>query len=254
MNKIISVFIVFLIFAPTLGNSEEALKSAVDTTLQSQENNIQSQQTVDALADSTRSMEQEYKTILRSMDGLVSYNNQLKKLVENQKQELSSIQRQLGHIESTQRDIVPLMLKMIDVLEKFIHLDLPFLTAERQERLSLIKDMMDRADVSLPDKFRRIMEAYQIEMEYGRTIEAYEDTVTINGKSQTVDILRIGRLALTFSSLDKQLIGHWDQHSQQWIQLDNSYQHGIQRGLKIARNQAPPDLFEIPVPAPEAAK
>ncbi len=235
-------------------NAAEPLKSAVETTLESQNNNIQSQKTIDSLADSTRTMEQEYKTILHSMDGLVSYNNQLQVLVKKQQDELSSIQKQLGYIEETQRDIVPLMLKMINVLEEFISLDLPFLKSEREERITLIKEIMDRPDVTLPDKYRRIMEAYQIEMEYGRTIEAYEDEINVNGKNQTVDILRVGRLALAFSTLDKNTVGKWDPQIKQWTILDSTQNQGIQRGIKIARNQAPPDLFAVPVTAPEVAK
>ena len=243
-----------LVVSPSHLIAGNALDDAVKTTLESQKSNIESQQTIDTLVDSTRTMEQEYKTILRSMDGLISYNNQLDKLVRSQQQELQSITRQLGYIEDTQREIVPLMLRMIDVLEQFIELDLPFLIEERAERLALIKEIMDRADVNLPDKFRRIMEAYQIEMEYGRTIEAYEDTIEIDGKKQTVDILRIGRLSLLYSTLDRQSIGQWNPGSKQWVTLDKHYRDGIQDGLNIARNQAAPDLFKVPVTAPEVAE
>ena len=249
----VSFFTIILAFISTLTYAG-SLDKAVDSTLQSQKSNAESQQAIDKMVESTRTMEQEYKTILRSMDGLVSYNDQLDKLVENQRQELESITRQLGYIEDTQREIVPLMLRMIEVLEQFIALDLPFLNDERQQRLQLIKDMMDRADVTLTDKFRRIMEAYQIEMEYGRTIEAYEDTISIGGKTQTVDILRIGRLNLLYSSLDQRSIGQWDPSSKQWVNLDAQYYEGIQDGLRIARNQAPPDLFKVPVAAPEAVQ
>ncbi len=246
-----TLVIISLIFFSFVVTADDALKSAVDNTLESQKNNIQTQQTIDSLANNTRDMQQEYKTLLHSTDSLTRYNNQLEVLIENQQNSLISIERQMGYIESTQRDIVPLMLRMIEVLEVFISLDFPFLTKERQERLLLIKEMMDRPDVTLPDKFRRVMEAYQIEMEYGRTIEAYEDTILINDKSQTVDILRIGRLTLIYSTLDKKAIGQWHAGEKRWAALDKSYHSGVQKGLKIARNQAPPDLFRIPVKAPE---
>ncbi len=236
---------------PVLIQAADPLKSALDNKLEAQNESIQSQKRIDTLADDTRDMVQEYKTLLRSIDGLKAYNDQLDILIKKQLENLSSIQRQLGHIEGTQRNIVPLMLRMIEVLDEFISLDLPFLVEERQIRLTAIKDIMDRPDVSLPDKFRRIMEAYQIEMEYGRTIEAYSGDITINGQTQAVELLRIGRLALLYSSLDHKNIGQWDKYQKQWKPLDSSYKRGIQQGLKIANKQAPPDLFKIPVFAPE---
>ncbi|MDX1519425.1 MAG: DUF3450 domain-containing protein, partial [Gammaproteobacteria bacterium] len=169
-----------------------------------------------------------------------------------QQEELQSITRQLNHIEETQRDIVPLMLRMINVLEEFIALDMPFLTGERTSRLAAIREMMDRPDVTLPDKFRRIMQAYQIEMEYGRTIEAYTDSIKLDGQDTTVDILRIGRLSLLYLSLDNQKAGHWDRDNKSWQPLNDDYLRSIQKGIKIARKQTSPDLFTVPVPAPKA--
>ena len=254
-KKIFSLYIglIMLLASPHI-SAEDSLKSAINTEIKSQNETQKSQEKINSLANETEDLAQEYKTLLRSIDGLQTYNNQLEKLVSNQNESLKSIQRQLGHIEDTQRNIVPLMLRMIEVLEEFIALDMPFLKVERQNRLAEIKAMMDRPDVTLPDKFRRIMEAYQIEMEYGRTIEAYTDTIDVEGKSQTVDLLRVGRLALLYMSLDQSSVGEWNKFKKVWRPLDSSYSHSISEGIKIARKQAPPELFKIPVSAPEAAK
>ena len=107
--------------------------------------------------------------------------------------------------------------------------------------------MMDQPDVSLPDKYRRIMEAYQIEMEYGRTIESYKETVQVNGMDYTVDVLRIGRLLMAFQTLDGELSGNWKSKSRKWEILPDSYNRHVQTGLKIAKKQAPPDLVQLPV-------
>ena len=254
-KKIFSLQIgLILLLATAQISAEDSLKSAINTEIKSQNETQQSQQKINTLANETEDLAQEYKTLLRSIDGLETYNNQLEKLVSSQNANLKSIQRQLGHIEDTQRNIVPLMLRMIEVLEEFILLDMPFLKVERQNRLGEIKAMMDRPDVTLPDKFRRIMEAYQIEMEYGRTIEAYTDTIEVDGKSQTVDLLRIGRIGLLYMSLDQSSVGEWDKFKKVWHPLDSSYSPSVSEGIKIARKQAPPDLFKIPVSAPEAAK
>ncbi|MCG8379744.1 MAG: DUF3450 domain-containing protein, partial [Proteobacteria bacterium] len=184
---------------------------------------------------------------IRKSDSLKTYNQQLSKLVKQQKVALNSIKRQLDNVEETQRNIIPLMIKMIDTLDKFVNLDLPFLLAERQERLKLLKEIMDRPDVTLPDKYRRIMEAYQIETEYGRTIEAYNDTIQVNGKEYTVDILKVGRLLMVFQTSDGKLSGHWNGQTKKWEALSDEYSRSISLGLKIAKKQTPPEFIKLPV-------
>jgi DNA repair exonuclease SbcCD ATPase subunit len=223
------------------------LESAVETKLQAQKEAVSSQKTVDSLVEQTKDSAQQYREAISKSDSLETYNNQLAKLIKQQKEDLASIQRQLDNVEETQRNIVPLMLKMIDTLDKFVKLDIPFLKEERQQRIAFLKEIMDRPDVTLPDKYRRIMEAYQIEMEYGRTIETYTDTVKMDGQEYTVDILRVGRLLMTFQTLDGAQSGLWDKESKSWQKLSSQYNRSINKGLQIAKKQAPPELIKLPV-------
>lgn len=235
------------LFPSTLFSADNPLKSAVDTTLSGQTAGIESQKRIDKIADETRDIVHEYRGLLRSIDSLASYNLQLKKITDDQEAQLTSIDKQLNDIEETRREIVPLMLKMLDVLEEFISLDMPFLQEERQQRLSLLKEIMDSADVTLPDKYRRIIEAYQIEIEYGRTMESYTDTITVNGVENTVDVLRVGRVSLAYVSLDNTRAGFWNSKAKQWQELPNGYLRSIQEGIKMAKKQSPPELFPVPI-------
>ena len=227
--------------------SEELLDSAVDTKLKSQEQALKSQKTVNNLVDQTRDMMQEYRDAIRKSDSLKTYNGQLAKLVKQQKVSLDAVKRQLDNVEETQRSIVPLMLKMIDTLDKFVSLDMPFLKEERQQRVTALREMMDRPDATLPDKYRRIMEAYQIEMEYGRTIESYNETLKMDGQEYTVDVLRVGRLLMTFQTLDGELSGVWNKETKTWQKLASEYNRSINQGLQIAKKQSPPELIKLPV-------
>jgi hypothetical protein len=133
----------------------------------------------------------------------------------------------------------------------FIQLDTPFLLTERTERLERLRGMMERSDVSSAEKFRRVIEAYQIENDYGRTIEAYKGTVPINGNPQEVDFLRIGRVSLAYQSVGGQYTGAWDVESGDWIELDAAkFKTQVATGLRVARKQIAPDLLVIPVAAP----
>lgn len=230
------------------------LEAAVDAQVKTDQAAAKSQRRVDALSDETAELLAEYRQVTASLDGFHAYNHQLERLIHSQKEEFASLQRQLTDIEVTQREIVPLMLRMVSVLEQFVALDTPFLPVERQTRIEQLKALMDRSDVSLSEKYRRIMEAYQVEAEYGRTIEAYQGTLKAEGKPRTVDFLRIGRVGLFFQTLDGKATGRWDVHERRWVALPDDYQATVAKGLRIARQQAPPDLLLLPVQAPEATR
>lgn len=251
MDMHIKLFILPLILGLTLSNVASAetttLDSAVDTKLQAQKDVVKSQNKVDTLVTQTKDLVQEYRDAIRKTDSLGTYNGQLSKLIKQQKVSLNAIKRQLDNVEETQRNIVPLMIKMIDTLEKFVELDLPFLTQERQQRVADLKSIMDRPDVTLPDKYRRIMEAYQIEMEYGRTIETYSDTVKIDSQEFTVDVLRVGRLLISFQTLDGKMSGMWNKETKSWEKVSSEYDRSIKQGIQIAKKQAPPELVKLPI-------
>jgi hypothetical protein len=156
------------------------------------------------------------------------------------------MRQQLSQIETTSREVLPMMQKMLVTLDQFVRLDLPFLPDERANRIASLKDMMGRADVSISEKYRRLVEGYQIEMEYGRTIEAYEGKIA----ERTVDFLRTGRVALMYQTLDGRETGYWDTDSKQW-RVDNSYESAVKAGLKIARKQAAPDFVSVAIHAPK---
>ena len=222
---------------------EHAIETQVKTDIAAQE----SQQHVDNLADETTQMLAEYRNVLAQTESLRAYNDQLDTLVASQKKELDSIAQQLKNIETTQRDIVPLMIKMIEVMAQFVELDIPFLPEERQTRVVQLQTLMSRADVTLAEKYRRILEAYQVETEYGRTIEAYQDELTIDENTRTVDYLRIGRVSLDYLTLDGLEAGIWDTKTAQWQTLSSDYLQPIAQGLKVALKQLPPDLLVLPI-------
>jgi hypothetical protein len=227
------------------------LHEALEGQMRENEETIASQNRVEELSDETDALATEYRAILRQIESLHTYREQMDALIESQEEELSSLHEQLDEIELVSRDVTPLMLKMIDALDRFITFDIPFLAAERATRLADLRKLMRRADVSESEKYRSIMEAYQIENEYGRTIEAYRSTLERNGEEVTVDFLRIGRVALVYQTLDGQDAGAWNQAERDWVPLDRDYRTAIRNGLRIARKQAAPDMIRVPLPEAE---
>jgi hypothetical protein len=227
--------------------STEQLKRTVSQRTEVNEESIASQKRVEALSDDTDELLARYRAILRQIDSLRTYNAQMDELLASQQEELSSLRDQLEQIDLVSRDVTPLMRKMIHALQKFVSFDVPFLETERAERVARLKTVMRRADVTEAEKYRAIMEAYQIENEYGRTIEAYRSTLEQGEKEVTVDFLRVGRIALVYQTLDEAEAGVWNQKTRQWEPLDGSYRTAIRDGLRIARKRVAPDMIRIPL-------
>jgi len=231
--------------------STATFADALSKTIQT-ENTISSsaktsQKKIDGLDDRTRKMLEKYRSATRQTKTLLTYNEHLKALLDSQETEKASFTQQLEQIETTQREIVPLIINMQQSLEQFVRLDLPFLPEERQQRIGRLKEMMTRADVSNAEKFRRIIEAYQIENEYGNTIEAYRADIELNGATSTVDFLRLGRVALYYQRLDASEAGFWNSKEKHWETLPDEYRNSIRQGLRIARKETAPDLLTLPI-------
>jgi hypothetical protein len=231
----------------------DVLEAAQSVRRRANVEGVASQKRIDEISDQTETLFARYSTALRQVDAIRVYNGQMRELIRSQEEELDSLAGQLDRVEIVGRSVTPLMLRMIEALEAFVELDVPFLMEERAKRVDDLRRMMPRADVTNAEKYRRIMEAYQIENEYGRTIEAYRATLERGDREITVDFLRFGRIALVYQTLDESEAGVWDQKTRSWQPLDSSYRSAIRQGLRIARKQAAPDLIRLPLPAAEEA-
>lgn len=214
-----------------------------------------SQKAVDRLANETGDLLQDYKTVMKVVDGLRVYNARLEKQIANQLTRIGNIDDSIGQVTVIQRQVTPLVIRMIDGLEKFVSLDIPFHMKERGERIAFLKANVDRSDLSVAEKFRQVLEAYKIENEYGRKIDAYKGSIDINGAEREVNFFRVGRIALLYQTTDTEISGAWDKNAGQFVELDQGeYRNAIIKGLRIARQQATTDILKLPIPAPEAAK
>jgi len=254
------LFFLSLLALGVLKNSEKAkaqeqetqkLKSVQKSQMDVDEAARASQQRVTKIAEQTRTLLDHYRTTLKEIENTKVYNEQLRQLIASQEQEKISTEEQIESVKNTSKNIYPFMLRLTKGLEEFIKLDVPFLMEERNRRLYQIKSLMEKAKVSASEKFRRLIEAYQVENEYGRTIEAYRGIQEVNGKKLTVDFLRVGRISLVYQTLDSKKFGYWDQKERTWKKLSSRYRKSIQQGLRMARKQTAPNLITLPVPAPQ---
>lgn len=223
------------------------LKPVVKVASQINESAADSQQKINGITDTIEAKIQQFKTVNKETDGLRVYNSQLDRQIQNQIQEMADLNTSIDEVSVIERQITPLMMRMVDGLEQFVALDVPFLPEERSKRIAELRDMMDRADVSPSEKFRRVMEAYQVEMDYGRTMESYSGLLTVDGQERDVDFLRVGRSILLYQTRDASTQGAWNKETKQWEPLSSSYRTHVTKGLRMAKKQMAPDLLMLPV-------
>jgi hypothetical protein len=209
---------------------------------------------VDQLADQTSDMAQTYQLTLQSIDSLKAYNSSIEGFIRKQQSEMDSLQAQMDGIDGTERAVIPMMEDMIESIDQFIHLDVPFLMEERERRVNFLREMMLSVNVSNSEKYRKILEAYQIENDYGSSVTSYEEKITIGGVEKTVDFLRFGRVALVYQSRDEEERAYYDTATKQWVSVGDEFRKAIRDGIKMARGQANLNLIHLPVPTAKAAR
>jgi len=258
MHRLKKALIAALVAAGTLSGAAASVHAAsLDSVLQVGEAKNkaarESQLKIDRLADETRDLLSDYKTVTKQIDGLKVYNDRLQRQIDNQLVRIGEIDEAIDQVTVISRQMLPLAIRMVDGLETFIELDVPFHMEERMQRVAFLRANLDRSDVSIAEKFRQVLEAYKIENEYGRKIDAYKGSIDIDGVERDVNFLRVGRISFLYQTTDTEVSGAWDQASRSWVPLARGeYRNAIMKGLRIARKEASIDLMNLPVAAPEA--
>lgn len=211
----------------------------------------QAQAEVNTLADETQEAVSEYRVRLQELDRIRRYNDNLQRTIDDQEREKASLTRQINEFGDLEQGIVPLLMDMVEDLDRFIALDVPFLMDTRRDTLTDLRDLMDRSDVSIAEKYRRVMGAYQTEAAIGRNMESYPGELDIGGVTRKVDFLRVGRVLLAYQTPDREETGYWDTGAGEWRSLEDGYRSPITTGIRMARRLAPPDILTLPVAAPE---
>lgn len=253
--KYLHLFALSLACLSMQAQSSSKLAGGIQADVQDIAKERDSQELVNQLDDERQTLAAEYRAVLAQLESARIYNAQMEKIVASQESEKSEFSTQLEQLGQTQRELIPLMLSMIDTLDKFVKTDTPFLPQERPKRVEQLRSLMDRGDVSISEKYRRVLEAYQIELDYARTLETYSGKSSLKGSERIFDFLRFGRLALFAKTPDDQLMLQWSPAENDWVEInDGSVQREVIRGFRLAAKQAAPSLLQIPVPAAQDAQ
>lgn len=260
------VFVPLLVLPAVLGGvSASAQEPVVDTGIIDEayglvEQNFQeaaaSQQRVIELSDEADELYNEYQEVSKIVDGLEVYNAGMRRTIDQQERTIAEYEESITQVAELQRQIPPLIERMVVALEEFIELDMPFQLDTRRQRIETIRDTLDDSSVNIAERFRLVLSAYQAEANYGRSgnIQHYTDTLEINGVERDVDMLRVGRIALLYQTSDQTVTGMWDKRNNQWVELEDSYRRPVSDAIRMAQQLISTDIIELPIPAPESAQ
>lgn len=254
IGKKLTIGFSFVLMGFVLHAQAQDVNPVIETSRAAVQETRQSQERIDQIDEQTQGLLSDYRANLKQLEQLNRYNASQQRQVAAQQREVESLKRDIDNIAGLQRAVQPLMEDMLDALERAVEADLPFLQEERLQRIERLRAVMEDPGNSAAMRYRMIVEAHQIENEYGRTIEAYRGDIEVDGQNyESVNFLRIGRVALMLVSNDESVLKRFDPESRQWVDLDRSFLPHVRTGLRIAREQISPDLLYIPVTAPQAA-
>ena len=228
---------------------EVNMENVLEVGRDNQQLSAKSQSLIDSTERQTDKIVNEWKAVSKQVEGLKLYNAQKRIQIQAQLDLMDKLDEQLVQVVVMQRQIPPLAQKMLDSLESFISLDTPFRKEERQNRIDLVRSSLAKPKVTASEQVRQVLEAYNIEAEYGRKIDTYESTLN---DGTVVNILVIGRIGMFYQTKDEQSSGRWNDEIGQWDELPGSYRKPIRDGIRMAKKLAPTDMLMMPIVKGEA--
>ena len=188
-----------------------------------------------------------YETLEARRSELLAARNALQKEIDRQLARNRELTDQLAKLTAITQDIEPFLEETRVRLAALLEREPALLPAERGRRLERLQSLLQDPSIDIGEKYRKAMEAFFIEAEYGNTVDVYQQAITAAGQPVTVTILRLGRLALFYQSLDAKSCGYYDRGAARWLPLDGHHNRAIRTAIEIVRKQRPAEMVNLPI-------
>jgi hypothetical protein len=226
--------------------AQAQLESALNTAKASTAASAASQKRVEDADDAADTAAREYRAVLQQKDNIALFVAQQDIYLQSQKSEIQSLKRQLGTVESIKQGMAPMMFRMTAQLEDSIKADLPFNLKERNARMENVKQVLSDPNVSPAEQYRRVLNAYKIEVSYGQGIDSYEGAHPTR-PGNVVDFIRFGRTSLVYVSKDEKDVAKYNLETGEWDQLTDVNALNMRQAIRIAKGEAAPGIVYAPV-------
>ena len=224
----------------------QGLDRAIATGEQATRRAEQVQQQINQLDDERSDMVGEFRTLLQRKTAAELYARQQAAAVESQEREIASLTDQLSRVDEITSQTVPMLETLIDDLDAFIDADLPFRLEERKDRIARLREYLVDPNVSVTERYRQIMDAYTAEMEVGRKTDTWKETISVDDKEVTVDMVLFGRVALVYMDPTGRYAKRYDRETSSWVDLESKYKAEIEKAIRIIQGKRTQDVMYVP--------
>ena len=226
------------------GNVLDDVKKPLGDSIQVRQ---ETQKKMDKWGAERRELEARY----RELQTLVERQAQTLEAAKDREQSLEKAvaqkQQRLENARRMSEELSPFLHDSLSRLELLIYEGDSFLIPERQARLDRLRETITAPDISPGEMYRKIMEAFFVEAEYGNTVEVYRETLSVEGADIRANVLRFGRLAMFCQTLDEKQCGVLDPASNQWRWLPAKFVPELSRAFSMAQKQLPMDIVSLPL-------
>jgi multidrug efflux pump subunit AcrA (membrane-fusion protein) len=228
--------------------AQAQLETALSAARQSSAASAAAQRQVEEADDAAGSAVREYRAVLQQLDNTRLFVAQQQIFLDSQASEIISVRNQLGTVEQIKQGMSPMMLRMTVELEDAIRADVPFRVVERMDRVARVQNALANPSVSPAEQYRQVLNAYKIEATYGYSTESYQG-VHPEQPGNVVDFIRFGRTSFIFIDKRDGSAKRYDINSGGWVALEDIDINQIRQTIRVAREQAAPEVIYAPVTA-----
>ncbi len=188
-----------------------------------------------------------YRTAREQVEALEKQKQSLEKRDAALREQVAELARRIAESDRLEAGLQTVMEETLERLVAFMEEDLPFLPEERALRIRSLRDTLAHTDTTPGEKLRVLLEALQVEAEYGDTVETYQQRIDVDGESIFADIFRLGRLSIFWMTPDGRRVGEYDRVTDRWVELPARYRQSIRMAVEMAAKQRPVELIRLPV-------
>ncbi len=245
------VFTLLALMAVLVGSLTPSMASNVAKAQQQIQKDLavegSSQKRLEAWEDNKAGFEARIRDLTLEKTWLEYQNQKYQEYIRKGKLQLAELEARKKGMEQINMRLEPYLDEVLKNLKTFVAADLPFLEQERAKRVAFLEASLGDYHLSLSEKLRRVLEALHVEADYGRTLEARDGSIMLNGANIQGRIFRLGRTGLFFQAIDKHVIARFDPVFTAWVPLDATYERELEQALQIVDRKRAALLLVLPL-------